>query len=91
MLDPDMYGDTLTFNGNSIACLSPNTQQKLAMKQTNYEMQIPGTFSLRVADFNSSGITVRSFFQQGGDTFQVVSINADDVDASVDLNAVYKQ
>ena len=91
MLDPSMYGTTLTFNGKQFVCIAPSQEQVKVMMQTAYELQQPATFSMRVTDFNTSGIGLRSTIQSNGLNFEVYSTNSDDVDVSVDLKVFYKQ
>lgn len=91
MLDPLMYGTSLTYLGNPFDCIAPPIEQIKKMQQTGYDMDKPFNFAMRQSDFVTSKIANRVFIQYAGATFEVYGISTDSVDYHVDLTTFYKQ
>ena len=88
----DEFGATLTFKGVSYSCLAPPTVKEKEMTTGPRIFQRSGgTWSMRKADFATSGIQLFDAFTFDGDQFVVNAIEGDPADASVDLKAERKQ
>lgn len=86
-----LYPATLTIKGAPYDCICSNLETVKAMRENNYDHNSTVSFSMREADFLTSGVTERDSLSSFGLNFQIYAISRHPDEPSVGLRCNIKQ
>lgn len=79
------FGTTITFNGVTVQATATSKESSKELQRTSIFPKKPTVFTILREDFITLGVDIRNEIISEETTYEVVTINDDDADATVDL------
>lgn len=88
MMDPDEFGDTLTFDGKTAPCMSGEVAESFGIEDAGEMLMLDAKCVLRLVDFKTLRIKSQDEITIGDRQFRVVIITTEAPAAVLGLKAI---